>query len=49
MSNFSLTKNEPYHKIFTNQQTSLTKGLKAGDFIVIEFPVPKGNLYPPVK
>jgi len=48
-SNFALTKNDPFHKVFTNEQNSLTKGLQTGDSKIIEFPVPKGNLYPPVK
>jgi len=48
-SNLVLIKNSPFHKVITNEQSSLTKKLITGETKVIEFPIPKGNVYPYTK
>ena len=45
--NLVLIKNEPYHKVITNEQMSLTRGMEAGQTKVIDFPIPDGIVYPP--
>ncbi len=47
--NLILIKNDPYHKAFTNSQKELTKGLKVGDSIQINWPIPEGIIYPTTK
>ena len=47
--NLVLIKNEPYHKVITNYQNSVTKGLNEGESKIIEFPIPKGNVSPSIK
>ncbi|WP_258166058.1 HNH endonuclease [Bacillus sp. MYb209] len=49
VENLVLIKNHPYHKVITNEQNSLTKGMKPGDSKIIDFPIPKGDIYPPNK
>ena len=45
--NLVLIKNDPYHKVITNTQNSLTKGLLEGDSVMIDnWPIPEGNIYP---
>ena len=44
--NLVLIKNDPYHKVITNYQKSIVRGLKEGEFKKIEFPIPDGNVYP---
>jgi hypothetical protein len=47
--NLILIKNDPYHKVLTNSQKELTKGMKVGDSINIKWPIPKGFIYPTTK
>ncbi|SFQ14727.1 HNH endonuclease [Psychrobacillus psychrotolerans] len=49
VENLVLIKNDPYHKVITNEQNSLTKGMKPGDSKIVDFPIPEGNIYPPNK
>ncbi|MBM7602815.1 hypothetical protein JOC75_000785 [Metabacillus crassostreae] len=49
MENLVLIKNHPYHKVITNEQNSLTKGMKPGDSKIVDFPIPEGDIYPPKK
>ena len=44
--NLVLIKNEPYHKVITNYQNSIVRGLKEGDIKKIEFPIPEESIYP---
>ncbi|MBS5988049.1 HNH endonuclease signature motif containing protein [Clostridium sp.] len=44
--NLVLIKNEPYHKVITNYQNSIVRGLKEGEIKKIEFPIPEGSIYP---
>jgi len=45
-SNLTLIKNEPYHKVITNTQRSLTGGMKAGDKKMVAWPTIKTRIYP---
>ncbi|GLU40018.1 hypothetical protein Pssp01_41110 [Pseudomonas sp. NBRC 100443] len=45
--NLTLIKNEPYHKIITNVQRTLTKGMGAGDSEMVEWPMIETRIYPP--
>lgn len=45
LSNLVLIKNDPYHKVITNYQNSLTKGLTAGESIEVDWPIPNGDYY----
>ncbi|WP_256217172.1 hypothetical protein [Bacillus sp. 491mf] len=47
--NLVLAKNHPYHKVITNEQNSLTKGMKPGGIKIADFPIPQGDIYPPSK
>ena len=47
-SNLVLVKNDPFHKAITNRQLELTRGMKAGESRVIDFPEVPGVVYPPV-
>ena len=47
LANLVLAKNDPYHKVFTNAQKALTKGMQAGDRRLVDFPFPEGFVYPP--
>ncbi len=44
-SNLIIIKNAPYHKVITNYQNKITKGLEVGELIQIHWPIPKGNFY----
>lgn len=44
--NLVLIKNEPYHKVITNYQNSVTKDMKSGDIQVVQWPIPDGHIYP---
>ncbi|MEK4932389.1 MULTISPECIES: HNH endonuclease signature motif containing protein [Bacillus] len=44
--NLTLIQNHPYHKVITNTQRTLTKGLQPGDSVDISWPIPKHNIYP---
>ncbi|WP_348273500.1 HNH endonuclease signature motif containing protein [Pantoea sp. SS70] len=44
--NLTLIQNEPYHKVFTNMQSSATRGMIAGESRVTPWAVPKGSIYP---
>ncbi len=44
--NLVLIKHEPYHKSITNLQISLTKGMKAGDSRLVQWPTYAGFVYP---
>ncbi|VVP83520.1 hypothetical protein PS914_02443 [Pseudomonas fluorescens] len=46
-NNLTLIKNEPFHKVITNAQKSLTKGMVSGDSKVVEWPVIDTKIYPP--
>ena len=45
LDNLILIKKEPYHKVITNFQNDVTKGLNSGDVIKIEWPLPPGQIY----
>lgn len=45
--NLVLIQNEPYHKVITNYQNSVTKQLQVGDKLTVQWPIPDGNIYPP--
>lgn len=45
--NLVLIKNEPYHKALTNAQRSLVGNLPVGSTRKVNFPVPRGSIYPP--
>lgn len=45
--NLILIKNEPYHKVITNTQKTLTSSLHEGDTVTLEnWPIPDGIIYP---
>ena len=46
MDNLLLIKNDPYHKVITNFQNTLTKGLLPDETKALDWPMPKGNVYP---
>ena len=46
--NLVLIKNEPYHKVITNYQNSITKDIKPGETIKIKWPIPTGSIYPAI-
>lgn len=41
--------NDTYHKVLTNSQKELTKGMEVGDSINIKWPHPEGFIYPTTK
>ena len=45
-SNLVLIQNEPFHKVITNEQNSLTRGMQPGETRQLDFPVPDGFIYP---
>ncbi|MHA6529824.1 HNH endonuclease signature motif containing protein [Paenibacillus sp. BAC0078] len=47
LDNLILIKNDPYHKVITNAQNELTRGLEAGQSKKINWPIPEGDIYPP--
>jgi len=47
LDNLVLIKNDPYHKVITNTQNSVTSGVKSGQTIKIDnWPTPEGKIYP---
>lgn len=44
--NLVLIKNEPHHKVITNAQNSLTRGMNPGETRIVDFPIPEGSVYP---
>jgi hypothetical protein len=44
--NLSLIENEPYHKVFTNMQSSVTRGMIAGESKITPWAMPTGSIYP---
>ena len=46
-SNLTLMMKEPYHKVITNAQNTLTRGMRPGESRELDFPVPEGFIYPP--
>ncbi|MGR2858480.1 hypothetical protein FY046_20795, partial [Erwinia sp. 1181_3] len=44
--NLILIKNEPYHKVLTNLQTSTTRGIKPGESKIVSWVIPSGIIYP---
>ena len=44
--NLVLIKNEPYHKVVTNYQNHVARGMKVGESKVINWPIIRGNIYP---
>ncbi len=49
VKNLVLIKNHPYHKVITNEQNSLTRGMKPGESKIVDFPILEGDIYPPKK
>lgn len=47
LDNLVLVQNEPYHKVITNYQNSVTKQLQVGDELMVQWPMFDGNIYPP--
>lgn len=46
-SNLILIKQHPYHKVITNAQNTMIRGMRPGDMRDLDFPVPDGFIYPP--
>lgn len=46
--NLVLIQNEPYHKVITNYQNSIARQMKVGEVQKVQWPVPNGNIYPPI-
>jgi len=44
--NLVLIQNEPYHKIFTNMQSTITKGMSSGESKMTLWAIPSGTIYP---
>ncbi|HHA1188506.1 TPA: HNH endonuclease [Enterobacter roggenkampii] len=44
--NLSLIENEPYHKVFTNMQSSVTRDMIAGESKITPWAMPTGSIYP---
>ena len=44
--NLILIKKDPYHKAITNKQKELTKGMEPGDTKTVDWPDPRGFIYP---
>jgi uncharacterized protein len=44
--NLSLIENEPFHKVLTNMQSSVTRGMITGESKVTPWAVPTGSIYP---
>lgn len=41
--------NEPYHKVFTNMQSRIAKGILVGESKITPWAIPSGSIYPPMK
>lgn len=46
LSNLVFIKNEHYHKVLTNYQRYVTKGMKTGDSIEMYWPFIESSVYP---
>ena len=44
--NLVLIQNEPYHKVITNYQNSITRQMGVGEVQTVQWPLPNGNIYP---
>nr|MDZ8663415.1 hypothetical protein [Escherichia coli] len=47
--NLVLIENEPYHKVFTNMQSRIAKGILVGESKITPWAIPSGSIYPPMK
>lgn len=47
--NLVLIKNDPYHKVITNYQNSISRQMGIGDVQTVQWPMPEGSIYPPTK
>ncbi|HCI3196289.1 TPA: HNH endonuclease, partial [Escherichia coli] len=47
--NLVLIENEPYHKVFTNMQSRIAKGVLVGESKITPWAIPSGSIYPPMK
>ncbi|MEI5993946.1 T7SS effector LXG polymorphic toxin [Candidatus Enterococcus mansonii] len=45
-ANLVLIENEPWHKVITNHQNSVARGMKPGEIKQVEWPMIDGNIYP---
>jgi predicted metal-dependent phosphoesterase TrpH len=45
-SNLVLIKNDPYHKVITNTANKMTKGLRSGQTLTVNYPIVPGVVYP---
>jgi hypothetical protein len=46
-NNLTLIKNDPYHKVLTNYQNSVTRGMKPGESLTLDWPMIDVDIYPP--
>jgi hypothetical protein len=46
-NNLTLIKNDPYHKVLTNYQNSVTRGMKPGESLKLDWPMIDVDIYPP--
>lgn len=46
-SNLVLIKNDPYHKVITNTANKMTKNLRPGQTLTVNYPIVPGVVYPP--
>lgn len=44
--NLVLIRNDPFHKVITNHQSSVTRGMKIGEVRSVEWPTMNGKIYP---
>lgn len=44
--NLVLIKNDPFHKVITNHQSSVTRDMQIGEIRSIEWPIINGKIYP---
>ncbi|MDY8332041.1 Hcp1 family type VI secretion system effector [Escherichia coli] len=47
--NLVLIENEPYHKVFTNMQSRIAKGILVGESKITPWAILSGSIYPPMK
>lgn len=47
--NLTLIRTNPYHAALTNAQNTMTKGMKAGDVKVLDWPMIDIDIYPPLE
>jgi hypothetical protein len=46
-NNLTLIKNDPYHKVITNYQNTVTRSMKPGDSQTLDWPIIDLDVYPP--